>query len=232
MAGFTDKFSVRVKKEIKKIKELPTFSKKMEYLWGYYKVPFLLTIFFIGCIISIVYEIRSNNYDRVLNITMVNLTTDDFTHDTGIMEGLANEWLGIDGKDQRVSVAGYLEVDLEYVTEEVYASQMKLAASIAASQEDLFFGDEKFMDAYRQGGIFKHLDEFLPQELYDELLSQGRILFYENDEGVSCACGIDMSGLNFTDTLIFSTPKPILSVVTNAKNPENCLTFIEKMLAY
>ena len=43
-SGFTDKFSVRVKKEREKIKNQKGLKGKLSYIWDYYKVPILAIV--------------------------------------------------------------------------------------------------------------------------------------------------------------------------------------------
>lgn len=232
MAGFTDKFSVRVKKEIAKIKAMPTWKLRLEHIWGYYKIHILMTIFVIVCTISIIRSINSNNFDHALNFAIVNTTTMDMANSTHILEARSNEWLGLDGVNAKTTFEGYLVVDPDKYSEELYASQMKIGAAVAAAQYDMFIADDVFMNAYRSAGFCRDLSVFLPEDLYNELLSEGRIIIYESEEFGPVPSGIDMSGLGLTDELVFTIEKPILSVVTNAPNPENCIEFIRHLLSY
>ena len=63
-SGFTDKFSVRVKKEIEKIKNQKGIKGKAAYIWDYYKVPIIAVILSIIAVVSIVRAIISNNYNN------------------------------------------------------------------------------------------------------------------------------------------------------------------------
>ena len=59
-------------------------------------------------------------------------------------------------------------------------------------------------------------------------------LYYTDTEsGFKRVVGIDLAGLPFmTDVLGIGIEHPIFSVVVNAPNPDNCITFLEHILDY
>ena len=75
-SGFTDKFSVRVKKEREKIKNQKGFKAKASYIWDYYKVPIISIIAIVAAVISITRSMLANNYNTSLYVTYVNCVSD------------------------------------------------------------------------------------------------------------------------------------------------------------
>lgn len=231
MAGFTDKFSVRVKKERKKIKELKGFRKKAEYIWGYYKVPIVGVILFIAAAISIVLSIRSNNYETALNISYINCVSVDLRDDTHKLEELVEEWLGIDGVNTRVSIDGYYEIDPDNYSSDGYASYYRLMGLVTAKDSDCYISDSVFMNALAATDFFYDLEDLLPPELLEK--ASDRLLYYEDYEGNKQLFGIDLAGLPIiTDVLVVGTQETIFSVVGNAPHTDAVITFLEHLLSY
>lgn len=232
MAGFTDKFSVRVKKERKKIKDLPGFKSKISYIWDYYKIPILSVIIGAIAVISVVRSIRSNNYETALYVSYVNCISMDLRDNTMILNRTLTQWLGIDGKDTRVSVDGYYQIDPDTFSEDTYSSTQKLNVLIVARNSDCYLSDDLFAKTWASYGNLADLETFLTPELLNKL--EGRLLYYENgDTGETHAFGVDLTGLPFiTDVLVFGNEHPVFSVVANAPHPKACITFLENMLDY
>lgn len=118
-SGFTDKFSVRVKKEREKIKNQKGLKGKLSYIWDYYKVPILTIVIGIAAIVSIVRAIISNNYNTSLYVSYVNCISVDLRDDTRILDNSLTEWLGIDGRKNRVRVDGYYTINPDRFSEDV-----------------------------------------------------------------------------------------------------------------
>ena len=78
----------------------------------------------------------------------------------------------------------------------------------------------------------RDLSVFLPAELLNKV--SDRLVYYTDTEsGIKRVVGIDLAGLPFmTDVLRIGIEHPIFSVVVNAPNPDNCITFLEHILDY
>lgn len=231
-SGFTDKFSVRVKKEREKIKNQKGFKAKASYIWDYYKVPILAVIIGVVAVISIMCSIRANNYNTSLYVSYVNCVSVDLRDGTKILDRKLTNWLGIDGVNDRVSVDGYYQIDPDTLTEETYASSQKLSVLIVAKNSDCYIGDEVFTKAWANSGYLMDFNEFLPAELLSKV--SGRLIYcVDGESGEEKAVGIDLDGLPFiTDVLVFGNQHPIFSVVANAPHPDNCITFLEHIIDY
>lgn len=231
-SGFTDKFSVRVKKEKEKIKNQKGFKGKASYIWDYYKVPILSIIIGVIAIVSLVHSIMSNNYNTSLYVYYVNCVSMDLRDNTKILDRKLTEWLDIDGDKNRVSVDGYYQIDPDSFTEDTYVSSQKLNVMIVAESTDCYFGDELFTKTWANSGYLKDMTEFLPQELLDKVKDR-LVYFTDGETGEEKAVGVDLSDLPFiTDVLVFGNEHPIFSVVVNAPNTDNCITFLEHIIDY
>ena len=231
-SGFTDKFSVRVKKEIEKIKNQKGLKGKLSYIWDYYKVKILAIVIGIIAIVSIVRAIISNNYNTSLYVSYVNCISVDLRDDTRILDNSLTEWLGIDGKKNRVRVDGYYTINPDSFTEETYTSSEKLNIMVVTQTSDCYIGDDVFTNLWAKSEYLRDLSVFLPAELLDKV--SDRLVYYTDTEsGFKRVVGIDLAGLPFmTDVLGIGIEHPIFSVVVNAPNPDNCITFLEHILDY
>ena len=231
-SGFTDKFSVRVKKEREKIKNQKGFKGKASYIWDYYKIPILAVIIGTIAVISLVRSIKSNNYNTSLYVTYVNCISLDLRDDTGILENRLTNWLGIDGDKDRVSVDGYYTIDPDQFTEETYTSSQKLNILIAAKSSDCYIGDELFTKTWAESGYLLDLTEVLPEELLTKV-SDRLVYFTDGESGEEKAVAIDLVGLPFiTNALVLSNEHPLFSIVVNAPHVDNCITFLQNMIDY
>ncbi len=231
-SGFTDKFSVRVKKEREKIKNQKGLKGKLSYIWDYYKIPILAIVIGIAAIVSIVRAIISNNYNTSLYVSYVNCISVDLRDDTRILNNSLTEWLGIDGRKNRVRVDGYYTINPDSFTEETYTSSEKLNIMVVTQTSDCYIGDDVFTNLWAKSEYLRDLSVFLPAELLDKV--SDRLVYYTDTEsGFKRVVGIDLAGLPFmTDVLGIGIEHPIFSVVVNAPNPDNCITFLEHILDY
>lgn len=231
-SGFTDKLSVRIKKEIIKIRNLKGIKAKAAYIWAYYKVPILVTIAVIAMAISLITSIRANNYNTSLYVSYVNCVSMDLKDDTGILKRRLTEWLGIDGDENRVEVDGYYQVDPNIYSEETYTSTQKLSLLIVANTSDCYLGDDLFTETWASFGYLYDLTEALPPELLEKV-SDRLVYCTDGESGEKKALGIDLDGLPFIDeVLVFGSKKPIFSIVENAPNLDNCIIFLEHIIDY
>lgn len=232
MAGFTDSFPVRVKKEIEKIKSLKGFGQKASYIWEYYKFSIIMTIAIIFSCISITTAIINNNYNTVVDITYINYISDDLMNENVNFQPLLNEWFEIDGKKNRATIDGFYKIDPNSYTEETQASYTKLMARVTTKQCDIFLCDETFMDLYTKDAFFGDLKVLLPDDLYKAV--EDRLIFYSNEYASSIAYGIDLSGLPFTTKVLGTSPdiKVIFSIMGNTTHIDNIIKVLENILNY
>ena len=231
-SGFTDKFSVRVKKEREKIKNQKGFKGKASYIWDYYKLPILAVILGTAAVISLVLSIKSNFYNTSLYISYVNCSSADLRDNTGILEHRLNAWLGIDGKNDRVSIEGYYNINPDVLTEETYTSAEKLNMLIVAKSNDCYFGDELFTKTWANSGYLADLTNVLPDDLLSKV-SDRLVYFTDGELGEERAVGLDLGGLPFiTDVMAFGDEPPIFSIVINAPHLDNCITMLRHIIDY
>ena len=147
-SGFTDKFSVRVKKEIEKIKNQKGLKGKLSYIWDYYKVPILAIVIGIIAIVSIVRAIISNNYNTSLYVSYVNCISVDLRDDTRILDNSLTEWLGIDGKKEQVDFSYTFSLKEVAMDQEAYVSANKLYTYASTGSLDGYLSEREYIDYF------------------------------------------------------------------------------------
>lgn len=231
MAGFTKSLKEQAKDEKKKLRELETKQEKLEYIWDYYKVHIIATIITIIIIISTIRGCIRNNYETILYVAYVNLSSVDVMNETHKLEDSINELLGADGKSQKPVIYTYLYINPNQYTEEGHASESKIVTITAVRDCDLFLSDNVFMETYAHNDFFLILDDAMSPELYEKV--KDRLLYYEDGMGEQHIYGIDLSNLPYmTDYLQVSNDKPIFSIVVNAPHVDESLKLLEYIVDY
>lgn len=147
-------------------------TKKIQYIWDYYKLPLAILGIFLYAIVYILY--RHLTYkDTILYTALVNVSTGEAL--TAQLETGFLEVSGIDTSSNRLHLyTGLYLTDDENNTyhEYTYASQMKILASIDGELLDVVLMDQEAFDAFAQNGYLCNLDELLLDEdktFYDDI---------------------------------------------------------------
>lgn len=139
-------------------------TKKIQYIWDYYKLPLVILGIILYVIIYILY--RHLTYkDTILYAALVNVNAGE-TLTNQLAEGFL-EVSGIDTSRNKLHVyTGLYLTDDENNTyhEYTYASRMKILASIDGELFDVVLMDQEAFDAFSQNGYLCNLDDLLAEE--------------------------------------------------------------------
>ena len=150
---------------------------RVRYIWDYYKLPiavFLILAYIVG------YNIygRLTHKDVILYAGLVNVAAGD-----DLMSELDSGFLTWNGTDAsknmlRLYTGLYLTADEDDPNfEYVYASRVKILATIDGEQLDLVLMDREAFDAFASEGYLLNMEDFLNEQLSD----------YENFETLRAA---------------------------------------------
>lgn len=159
---------------------------KLGYIWAYYKLPIV-----IGCILLYIagYMLygRFTHKDTVLYAALVNVSAGD-----AFAEELSTDFLdrlGGDSRKEKVELYGGLYLTEDEADENygyVYASNVKITASIAGGLLDVALMDQEAFDLFSQKGYLCNMEQFLMQEapdLYQKIkpcLVSNRVVLEDN----------------------------------------------------
>jgi hypothetical protein len=216
----------RLQNEKKKLKEL-SFKKKIEYIWDYYKpimVGIILTITLVSVIIQMAINISKEDVLYIATINSVTQMEENFP----FVEGF-KEYAAIDERKQVVTVDTSLMLNYESEDMDEYymSAVMKLAAIIAARQLDVMLMEESVYNRHLYDGTFYDLHELLPEELYKRV-EPYLIWGITEEESTSRPYAIDVTDIAEVDVAnTFGDKEILLGVITNTKNQEYVIQFIE-----
>ena len=142
-------------------------TKKIQYIWDYYKLPLVILGIILYVIIYILY--RHLTYkDTILYTALVNVNAGET-----LTEQLSEGFLGVSGIDTsrnklHIYTGLYLTDDENNTYHEyTYASRMKILASIDGEMLDVVLMDKEAFDAFSQNGYLCNLDNLLAEESPD-----------------------------------------------------------------
>lgn len=139
-------------------------TKKIQYIWDYYKLPLVILGIFLYVIIYILY--RNLSYkETILYAALVNVNAGETL--TEQLEKGFLEVSDIDTSTNKLHVySGLYLTDDEnnWYFEYTYASRMKILASIDGELFDVVLMDKEAFDAFSQNGYLCNLDELFREE--------------------------------------------------------------------
>lgn len=147
-------------------------TKKIQYIWDYYKLPMALC----GIVLYILIYVLYNHFtykDTILYAALVNVNVG-----TDLTKGLCNdfvEYLSLDPSKNKLELyAGLYLTDDEQNAyfQYAYASRIKLLAAIDGEMLDIVLMNREAFDAFSQNGYLCDMEDFLSQAdpvLYDTI---------------------------------------------------------------
>ena len=196
---------------------------KVWYIWEYYKLPIIATviaIFFIGSIISAVYN---NRFDNALYIMVLNDRSGGGNR-TDEMSKALGDYLEL-GKNEQVMIDDSLSITYDESTSEMgYASLAKITALVTTKDLDIIIGDKASMDHFGGLNAYSDLKEELPEDLY--ALVEEYLYYTEGSDGVSYPCGIRLDESRFPEESGVILKPPYLAMLSNSQHKEACFALI------
>ena len=225
-SGFTDKFSVRVKKEIEKIKNQKGLKGKLSYIWDYYKVPILAIVIGIIAIVSIVRAIISNNYNTSLYVSYVNCISVDLRDVTRILDNSLTEWLGIDGKKEQVDFSYTFSLKEVAMDEEAFVSANKLYTYASTGSLDGYLSEREYIDYFctDKDIFFCDLRDIFSDEELEQL--DDYIVYFTNTAGETYPIAVDITEAPVIKDSDLNMKDPCYGVVSSSKYQTNAADFI------
>lgn len=229
------------KSEWKKIKHL-TFKEKLEYIWNYYKWPICIIIVLISFIIIWADAFKENQKDTFIRGAMINKFEFLVTNSVYFPETYA-AFRELDPEKQNA------ELNINYVINEEYRKEttttyQNLMAQIMSKELDFMASDQETLASYNKlNSVFSDLRAVLPTELFEQLDTEGRIVWMheytsqpsqteliESEEKYPLL--INFSDSHLTTGLKLRDKELYVAFIINSKNVDEFPYFIEYMLNY
>lgn len=187
--------------EKKKLSQLKG-RKKLQYLWDYYKLPFVIACILLYILSYILYG-HFTQKNNVLYTAFINVAPGSTLTDRLSGGFLRSRDLNPDKNAIYLYTGLYLTGDeANPYHEYTYASRIKLLAAIDNETLDLALMDQEAFDAFSQNGYLYNMEDFLSEadpELYQdcrELLRENVVILEDNAEEAS----LDSSVPYFAET--------------------------------
>lgn len=213
------------RQERKKLSELKGFSKKVEYIWDYYRYWILGILVAIAFCVSIGSSIYHNiKYTQIFYCSIFNNPLTD--------EGLASletgfsDYYGLDPESETIYFDSSFIINAEGDPQTNYVTIQKIGAVVASKTVDLMIGDTFTLEQYAVDGYFYDLEELLPPETY-EALSEYMIPYTYIEENITAPYAIDLSQSRLVQEGILYVKEPIAGIVINSQHPEVAVKFLE-----
>jgi len=245
--------SDEIREQTVKLKDMDN-KQRAEYIWHYYKVWILGTIFMIIVIISLVRSVIANSKPVYLDAMFLNAEVGNNSSAITLAGDFAKEY-GIDTEEYKLAFDYVTYLDNDYGNQSSMAGQVKLIAKYQAEECDIVCGPESTMLNSADVGGYYRIDELLTEEKIESLKNKGYDLFYYTEKIYDEDADPDSDGnLPYTDGETYPAgfyidncsklkeqgengiivPVPddryVLTVAYNTTKPEHAAEFIDFLL--
>lgn len=193
--------------EAEKMRQM-TLKEKIEYLWMYYKILFLIPV-----IIGVVIYLGVTMYQGITREVLLNLTILDGTGTElpGLEEDI-KDLLGTGNSKETVEINSNLSGSTDD-----YNSNVALSTLIGAESVDVLICTEEVYEQYNDQNGFVNLEELLSEEtLAGGKVQEDAVILEKNDY--------------MTEKMGVSYEPAYVCVMENAKHKENAVAFVEMLL--
>jgi len=231
------------KEDLEKLKKMPTFKQKYDYIWGYYKWGIVGIIVGIIIITSIITTTLSFNRNAITLIAC-DVQCMDTSKASQVLNDAFADYLGDEADDKEMitlDTSISFRDDLDAYNASIV--QQKLTALVAAHTANMMIADREPMTTYGALGMFADLEEILDPALF-ELLKSRDLLFTatipadtERDEPtpeVTYYCGIDISGFDnalLKEAGFYISENAAIGIPANANNQDRAIAFLDLLLS-
>ncbi len=213
------------KRERQKFSELPSLSKKLGYIWDYYRYWILGIAAAIAFCISIGSSIYHNiKYTQIFYCAIFNNPLPDDI--SASLESGFSDYYGLDPESETMFFDHSYIIDEDGDPDTNYVTIQKIGAMVASKTVDVMMGDEYTMGQYAVDGYFYNLEELLPAETY-EALSEYMTSYTTLEDGVTASYAIDLSQSELVKNGTVYVENPTAGILINSQHPLVAVKFIE-----
>lgn len=215
-----------IKENVKKALAGMTFSEKCKYLYGYYKIPALVTIVIVAAIVVTIYAIATKK-DTVFQLAVVNSSSDyDYA---SFIEEFGNT-IEYDHEKEEVLVDSSYALNVG-ASANGFDSQafQKLFAATATGQLDIIIADEETFKWIAKMGYFRNLENVMSEDDLTEYGDRLLTVAVETEDGVFD----ELSGIEITDSPAVtegnwydSDKRVYVGIVLESETIDNDISFI------
>ena len=203
---------------------------KLEYIVTYYKIYFVFALIAVLAVWIIADCVENAKHELKFGMAVLN-ASDYNLEDSDTWDDKLAEELGFgEYEDATINVMSY-PTDNDQLTEESMASQEKLVTLIAAKEIDMILAPESTNEALTENvDYFYDLSEYLPDDIYDKLVEEDRIITLTTQEGETIPALIKVTEDEINSQFTLSMEDPTIGIVANSQNQENTCRVLRLIL--
>lgn len=215
--------------ELEKLKKM-SMSDRIWYIWEYYKIP----IFAVLLAIFLLYEVGACIYRNLQDTMLYCVTVNETSLLSSDFNTVQKEFEARNGIDQtwRKDTVFDCSLSVDDSNEGVYdqyyntASNIKLMSFLSTNTVDVMITVPQMFSYYTTQNTYLDLSEFLPDELYQKLDQENRLLTAVDGNGNTVCTGISLDDSYLSSQLELSDSSA-LCVCTDKNHPDITIDFIE-----
>ena len=194
---------------------LNTFSKKLSYIWDYYK----LYIIGIPCVLLLLaYVITTFTKSKDFPFSIYFINQEVSIENCVLLEEALTQKMGETDIDSSLYI-NPAAPDAD--------SQIAFTTAISGHTIDIMISDTLFLEHYSKKEVFADLETLLPANLY-QALSQS-IIFVPDKEGVMQAYAIDLSSCTYFAKL--NLENPVLTIAKYSEHKDSCIALLSLLFS-
>lgn len=215
-----------IKAEHKKMKDMNIFQ-KIAYIFGYYKLRFLVIFLVVGALVALAISIYKNNYERSFTCVIFDGKLSGTYDRTDWLTTNFTDYLGLDGKSQRVIIDTNWTFKQEGIDTTAFTDIDNLLLRARTQSIDGYISEYKYCLIFNTDDSFflEDLREYFSAEELEQLSDY--IIYYTMKDGSQVPLSVDISSSKFiTEANIKGIEQPCYGIVTSSLHKENAANFI------
>lgn len=215
-----------IKAEHKKLKNMNIFQ-KIAYIVGYYKLRFFVITIVVAALVCLGISLYNNSYERSFTLVMFDGKLDGTYDRTDWITRNFTEYLGIDGKNQRVIVDNNFTYKLHGISDTALYDIDNFIIKVGGETVDGYISEYKYALVFNsdEGYLLEDLREWFTKEELEEL--EDYLVYYETKEGERIPLSVEIGSTKFiTEAKVEGIDRPCYGIVSSSRFKGNAANFI------
>lgn len=204
-----------------------TLAQKREHIWEYYKVQIISAIILIAATVGIIYMYKINDYENVFYAVVIDGGISGMSERKDILTTEFTEYLGIDGKDERVLFDNnYTLTYINSIDQAPYVDAEKIMTQIATGSIDCIIADKAQLNGFSTVSESAYIDLSICLTPEEFAAIKEHVIYYRLKDGTEIPNAIDLSGTRIVTEMGLTVNNPCFGITISAPNSENAVKFI------
>lgn len=203
-----------------------SFWGKIEHIWEYYRLIIIGSILIVAFVVSLTVSIVRNNYETVCYVAVLDGKITGYADDTDALSTGFSDYLGIDGKKQRIDLAySYSLVERE-MDEEAAVSANKIYTYASTGSMDGYLSEREYIDYFctDREVFFCDLRDIFSEEELKQL--EDYIVYFTDSKGNTTPIAVAIKDAPVIKDSDLNMKDPCYGVISTSKYYENSANFI------